>query len=78
MNDNLKKETILVNNKEINVFFDYDNNECYISQKELARVFDTSIDNIGLLMRQTNEDFSVVPIMIETERLEGKNMLKEK
>ena len=78
MNDNLKKETILVKNKEINVFFDYDNNECYISQKELARVFDTSIDNIGLLIRQTNEDFSVVPIIIETEKLEGKKYVKRK
>ena len=78
MNDNLKKETILVNNKEINVFFDYDINECYISQKELARVFDTSVDNIGLLIRQTNEDSSVVPIIIETEKLEGKKYVKRK
>lgn len=78
MNEDLKREIIKINGKEINVFVDYESKECYISQNELSTLFDVSVDNIGLIIRQTNEDSSVVPLIIEVIKMEGNKQVKRK
>ena len=78
MNEDLKREIFKINGKEINVFVDYESKECYISQNELSTLFDVSVDNIGLIIRQTNEDSSVVPLIIEVIKMEGNKQVKRK
>ena len=84
MDNNYIKKTISINDKEISFFLDKDNKDIYMSQSELATLFNTSTNNIGLLIRrgnltnnnQTTNNLSVVQTIIPVCQSEGKNLVK--
>ena len=84
MKENYIRKRVNINNKEISFFIDYDNKDIYMSQSELATLFNTSTNNIGLLIRrgnltnnnQTTNNLSVVQTIIPVSQSEGKNLVK--
>ena len=60
MNKDLKQKTIKINGKDINIFVDYDNKNVYMSQKELAKMYDvTKYTLIRLFKKNIVESVSV-------------------
>ena len=64
MNENLKREIININGKEINVFIDYENSDAYISRNEIAHLYDEKPNNISVIIRRiiesTGDNLSLV------------------
>ena len=58
MNEDLKREIFKINGKEINVFIDYENKDCYISRKEMAYLYDVKPNYISMIINRTGDETS--------------------
>ena len=83
MNEDLKREIIKINGKEINVFIDYGIKDCYISRKEMAYLYDVKPNYISMIINKTGDETShklllVYPVVrkIDIIQKEGNNETK--